>query len=133
MNGEAPPNKAVSTLDTNTRLAYERTYLAHERTQMGWVRTAIALISFGFTIAKFFQYLYEKQSGHAPVLGPKVVGRTMIAAGLVALLVSDLQHRQAIKMLRERCPGLPRSVAGIAAAFIALLGIFALIAAFVRQ
>jgi len=34
MNEE--PTHKQSTLETSTRLAYERTYLAHERTLMGW-------------------------------------------------------------------------------------------------
>ena len=40
--------------DVATDLAYDRTKLAHERTLMAWVRTATSLISFGFTIYKFF-------------------------------------------------------------------------------
>jgi len=71
----------MSPLDTSTRLAYERTYLAHERTLMGWVRTAISLISFGFTIAKLFEYLRKKEGAQAPLLGPRAVGIIMIATG----------------------------------------------------
>ncbi len=41
----------------STELALDRTYLAHDRTLMAWVRTATSLISFGFTIYKFFQYM----------------------------------------------------------------------------
>ena len=56
---------------TSTKLAIERTRLAHERTLMAWVRTATSLISFGFTIYKFFEYLRESQgaptsSAHRP-------------------------------------------------------------------
>jgi putative membrane protein len=40
----------------STELAVDRTWLAHERTLMAWVRTATSMISFGFTIYKFFQY-----------------------------------------------------------------------------
>ena len=119
-------------LDTSTRLAYERTYLAHERTLMGWVRTAIALISFGFTIAKIFEYLREKEGPRATLLGPRVVGIIMIAMGLVALALATMQHRRASKRLHERCPDLPRSLAGVMAAFFALLGILALISVTLR-
>jgi uncharacterized membrane protein YidH (DUF202 family) len=38
------------------RLAVDRTRLAYERTMMAWVRTATSMISFGFTIHKFFQF-----------------------------------------------------------------------------
>src|SRR5262249_44626832 len=60
MNEEPMHKQSMPPLDICTRLAYEGTYLAHERTLMGWVRTAISLISFGFTIAKVFEYLCEK-------------------------------------------------------------------------
>ena len=46
----------MAALDTGTRLALDRTHLAHERTLMAWVRTATSLISFGFTIYKFFSF-----------------------------------------------------------------------------
>ena len=132
MNEESTHKQSVPPLDTSTRLAYERTYLAHERTLMGWVRTAIALISFGFTIAKVFEYLREKDGARATLLGPRAVGTIMIAIGLVALVLATMQHRQASKILRERSPDLPRSLAGVMAAFFALLGILALISVTLR-
>ena len=130
---EEPAQRQSMPLDTSTRLAYERTYLAHERTLMGWVRTAIALISFGFTIAKVFEYLREKEGTRGPLLGPRAIGIIMIAIGLVALALATMQHRRASKVLRERCPGLPPSLAGVMAAFFALLGILALFSAILRQ
>ncbi len=42
-------------MDVSTRLSYERTFLAHERTLMAWVRTSSSLITFGFSIYKFFE------------------------------------------------------------------------------
>src|SRR4051794_10744475 len=44
-------------------LAVDRTWLGYERTLMAWVRTAASLISFGFSIYKFFQF--EKGEGGA--------------------------------------------------------------------
>lgn len=133
MNEAQTGKEAAPVLDTSTRLSYERTYLSHQRTQMSWVRTALALISFGFTIAKFFEYLHEKQGDKAPLLGAKTVGIMMIAGGLVVLVLSDLQHRRAMKAIRARCPGLPPSLAGVTAAFIAFLGILALFGAIFRS
>jgi putative membrane protein len=46
---------------SNTDLAFERTVLAYERTLMAWIRTAISLISFGFTIYKFFQEWHRSE------------------------------------------------------------------------
>ena len=133
MNDESIHENAGARLDTGTRLAYERTYLAHERTQMAWVRTGLALISFGFGIAKFFEYLHEKLGEKAPLMGPRTVGILMITIGLVGLTLAGLQHRRAMKILREQCPDLPISLAGVTAGLLSLIGTLALIGAFLRQ
>jgi hypothetical protein len=72
--------------------------------------------------AKVFEYLREKEGERATLLGPRAVGIIMIATGLVALALATVQHRRASKVLHERCPDLPPSLAGVMAAFFALLG-----------
>jgi uncharacterized membrane protein YidH (DUF202 family) len=42
-------------LDRSTELAFQRTRAAYERTMMSWIRTSTSLITFGFSIYKFFQ------------------------------------------------------------------------------
>ncbi len=125
--------EAKTQLDTSTRLSFDRTFQALERTQMAWVRTGLALITFGFGIAKFFQYLHEQQGQSAPFLGASTVGMMMIAIGLVGLLLANVQHRRALKALREECPGLPLSVAGAMAVLIMVLGILAFVGALLRH
>lgn len=98
----------------NLRLAYERTTLA-------WVRTSLALIGFGFTIDKLFE-VQSRKAGETFV-APHVIGITMIAFGLIALLLFVYELRQFYK----RYPQMPRSIAGFAAALIAILGIMALV------
>lgn len=120
-------------LDTATQLAYERNYLSQERTLMGWIRTSLSLITFGFGIAKFFEYLREQSPGHERLLGPKAVGLLMISIGLVSLALASVQHWHAVKDLRRRCPGIQPSVVGVIAPFIALLGILALFSAIFRS
>jgi len=132
MSGDkAAGTKTGSGLDTGTRLAFKRTYFANERTQMAWIRTSLALISFGFGIAKFFQYLHENQGAEAPPMGPRTVGMLMISIGLVSLVVANIQHRQVVISLSEECPGLPRSTAGATAAVIMVMGVLAFIVALV--
>jgi inner membrane protein YidH len=54
------------TLDTSTKLAYDRTRLAYERTLMAWVRTGVSLISFGFTIYKFLRNSTRRSKSSEP-------------------------------------------------------------------
>ena len=118
-----------------TQLALERTRLAHERTLMAWVRTATSLISFGFTIYKFFQFLREK--GEAPHIehpfGERGFALVMISIGLVSLLLATLQHWQYMKTLRERYHEMTYSLATAIAGLISGLGILALVLVALRQ
>ena len=118
-------------LDTGTTLAVERTRLAYERTLMAWVRTAVSLISFGFTIYKFFQFELEKQQFHG-IIGPRGFGMMMISIGLVALLISAIEHRRNLQSMRVQYGHTPRSTASVVAALVSLMGIVALIVATLR-
>ena len=120
--------------DVSTQLACDRTRLAHDRTLMAWVRTATSLISFGFTIYKFFQYLQERQAvPHEGLLGPRQYGTLMIVIGIIALLFATLQHRRDMKVLRKQHPEVPYSLVTVLAGLISLLGIVALLAVIFRQ
>jgi putative membrane protein len=126
MTNHSSHSDAAPHQDTATRLALERTWLAHERTLMAWVRTALSAISFGFAIAKFFQYLEETPGRRPPVVHPRAVGILMITIGLAALALASVQHVRMVRTLRRECPGLPPSLAGMMAGLLALLGTLAL-------
>jgi len=122
-------------LSTSTNLAIERTRLAHERTLMAWVRTAISLISFGFTIYKFFQYLRDSQSAPATgIIGPREFGGLMIAIGIASLILATIGHRRSMRTLRaDYGPLIPNSLATVAAALIGILGVLLLVAVLFRM
>ena len=117
----------------STRLAVERTRLAYERTLMAWVRTATALISFGFTIYKFFQYLRDEQ---APIsesaIGPRGFALLMIGIGLTALLLATIEHRQYRRHLQAEFGPQPYSLAAVVAALIGVLGVLGLLSVLLR-
>lgn len=102
---------------------------------MAWLRTSLSLISFGFTVAKFFQYLAE-QRGEAVVgifgrtWASDTVGLTMIAIGTFALLFAVVQHRRRVIALRARGLEQQWNLALWVAAPIALLGVFAFVSLF---
>ena len=122
-------------LDAGTRLAVDRTQLAHERTLMAWVRTAASLISFGFTIYKFFEF----ESGRgavAPVtsrvLSPRNFGMIMIATGLAALVLATVDHYRSTRRMRNEYGADARSVALVVAGIVTVLGLLALFATLFR-
>ena len=121
-------------LDTGTQLAFERTRLAAERNMMAWIRTATSLISFGFTVYKFFEFEVGKNAPAATglVLSPRVFGMIMIGTGLVALLLSTIEHRRNLKALSTEPGPVRPSVAGVLAAMIAAMGLAAFVAALLR-
>ena len=115
-------------VDTGTWLAVDRTRLAYERTLMAWIRTAVSMITFGFTIYKFFQLeLRDRPVPSGVVLGPRGFALTLIAIGLVSLLLSTVQHRQSMQALRADYGKIvPGSVAAIVAGLFSILGLMAL-------
>jgi putative membrane protein len=119
-------------LDASTSLALDRSRLASERTLMAWIRTSLSMISFGFTIFKFFQYLSES-GAMSPRHGPLNLGRVMVVLGVLLLVPAILQHWQYLRELRERGHRhFPPSLALITAGVIGLLGIGALLSLFLR-
>jgi putative membrane protein len=120
-------------LPASTKLALDRTRLAYERTLMAWVRTATSLISFGFTIYKFFQFLREGKGPAAEsVIGLRGFATLMIGIGLTALLLATVQHRRDRLALQTEYGALPYSLAQIVAALVGVLGVLGLLSVLLR-
>jgi len=126
------PNASRSTqlAEQRTALALERSFLAFERTLMAWLRTSLSMIGFGFTLAKFFQYLSEQRGG--PVVGSfgrtwksDTVGMTMITIGTVSLVIAVFQHHRRVAALREMGLVPQWNLAYWVAGLVSALGVFA--------
>jgi len=126
-----------SDLPAATKLSVDRTRLAHERTLMAWVRTSTSLISFGFTIYKFFEYLRESQHvvREAGTIGPREFALLMMGIGLAALALATVEHRRELQALRIAYGDVdvPRSLAMVIAGLIAGLGILGMLVVLFRQ
>lgn len=105
-------------------------YLAAERTMLAWIRTGLALMGFGFVVARFGLFLQELQvTEHTPSLQSYGLslwfGTALIAVGVAVNIFAGWQHARLVREL-DRCqsalsrPALP---AVVVAFFLALVGI----------
>ena len=106
-----------------------RIYLAVERTFLAWIRTGIALMGFGFVIARFGIFLHEISSVSATP-APHAhgfsmwVGTGIILSGVVVMAISGLQHFLTIRHLNQGVDitGKPSLSGMILAGSLALIG-----------
>jgi putative membrane protein len=122
-----PNTKLV--LDDSTKLAAERTRLAYERTLMAWLRTGVSMITFGFTIYKFFEEFHQGQQipRTSSLFSARGFGFSMISIGLVMVLLATIQHVMTMRKLRAQFVDVPYSLAAVFAFLVSVLGILALI------
>lgn len=102
---------------------------------LAWVRTSTSLITFGFSIYKFFEFQREAAGvkPHSHLVGPRDFAILTIGLGLTGLLLATLQHRTNIRTLPAR-PGAGRlSLTGVFASLLFLLGLLGMLAAIFRQ
>ena len=86
---------------------------ANERTMLAWVRTGIALMAFGFAIARFALFLRQIASvGRVSIRAPESLGSGWIGAALVALgmlanLSATIRYAQIRRAIERADVGAP--------------------------
>lgn len=111
-------------------LGYQRTRLAADRTLMAWIRTSVSMISFGFTIYKFFMYMRQSNllSGELPMHGPRNLGLALVGMGTFLLAMAIVEYLLYQRWLsQEMNVKFHLSTALLAAVLISLIGVLALI------
>jgi len=105
-------------------------YLAAERTFLAWIRTGLALMGFGFVVARFGLFLQEIHAVVPTVASPRhglsiYFGTALIAAGVLVDLFASFHHVRLIGQLNrgERDYTRPSRSAIALAAFLALVGV----------
>ena len=107
-----------------------RVYFASERTLLAWIRTGLAMMGFGFVVARFGLFLREMATmrdvppqGHSGL--SLSVGTTLVIFGVVVNILAAVKHWRDIRRL-ERGEALqitPWSLGMIVAFLLALLGL----------
>ncbi|QNI34042.1 DUF202 domain-containing protein [Alloacidobacterium dinghuense] len=107
-----------------------REILAAERTFLAWIRTGLALMGFGFVVARFGIFLREVQVARLvpspPAYGESIwFGTALISLGVIVNLLAAWKHIQLAQRLDrgEMVPSRPSKLAVFIALFLALVGI----------
>jgi uncharacterized protein (DUF302 family)/uncharacterized membrane protein YidH (DUF202 family) len=105
-------------------------YLAAERTFLAWIRTGLALMGFGFVVARFGLFLQELQiverTPSMQSFGLSLwFGTALIVAGVFVNLYSGWQHARLVRELHRGQRALSRPSAPLVtvALFLALVGL----------
>jgi putative membrane protein len=128
-----PAPTATELAIQRTDLALMRNRMAADRTLMAWIRTALSMISFGFTIYKFLQYVREGEGSRLPVRGPRNLGLSLILLGTGGLVAACIQYWKSLQSMEAGKPH--RHVWSLTltiASFIALIGLAAFLSILLR-
>ena len=107
-----------------------RLHQANERTMLAWIRTGIALMAFGFAIARFGVFLRQVASVgqvtvHQQAVGSAWVGAALVALGMLANLLATIRYAQIRRAIERGATGAPNAlvvyVFGIVATLVGLV------------
>ena len=86
-----------------------RTVYAAERTLLAWIRTGLAMMGFGFVVARFsllFKELIQaNKPGVAPTPGFSLwIGAILVALGAAVNVMAGIQHAREVQRIHEGIP-----------------------------
>lgn len=106
------------------------TFFAAERTLLAWIRTGLAMMGFGFVVARFGLFLREiaavKQSAPHHNSGLSLgVGVSLVLLGVGVQIFATVKHWRIIRQLKNGkiIQFSPFSLGSLAALLLALLGL----------
>jgi len=108
-----------------------RVRLAGERTLLAWVRTGLAMMGFGFVVARFGLFLRELEAAGTATAHHSTglslwIGIVLVLAGVTTTLLAAVQHGRFLRRLNRGKPYVaPRWSLGIIVALgLAAIGLW---------
>ena len=93
-------------ISTTRSIDDPRVWMAAERTFLAWIRTGIALMGFGFVLARFSLFLRELAEAHKLVLHHTTglshwLGTALLIIGIIVSIGAIVQHVRLINRLNR--------------------------------
>ncbi|HEY2892589.1 MAG TPA: DUF202 domain-containing protein [Pirellulales bacterium] len=127
MQAQAAPEAALT---TGTPPVDPRNYMAAERTLLAWIRTGLAMMGFGFVVARFGLFMRElmlarEVEQHRSYSASMIVGTTLVVFGVLVTFSAAVKHRKTVDRLSrgELLIARPVSLGSVVAVLLGLLGL----------
>jgi putative membrane protein len=116
-------------MDRTPKIDRQREHQANERTFLAWLRTSIALIGFGFAIARFGLFLRQLQSSitgqDAPAdsfLSSQNIGVGLVIIGIILVGLSAWRYNKVLGQIERGDYRPSRLIIWITAGIVAIVG-----------
>jgi putative membrane protein len=111
----------------------QREHQANERTFLAWLRTSIALIGFGFAIARFGLFLQQLQvtltqqpSQPRSVFNSETLGVSLVVVGVVVIAIAAWRYNQVFWQIERSDYRPSRWTVWLMTALVMLIGILSI-------
>jgi putative membrane protein len=111
----------------------QREHQANERTFLAWLRTSIALIGFGFAIARFGLFLHELQSrlgtqnnSTHSFISSQTLGIGLVIVGIIIIVLAVRRYNQVFWQIEQGNYQPNRLMVWLTAAIVILLGLLSI-------
>lgn len=127
MTPPKPPSNIAAKIDR------QREHQANERTFLAWLRTSIALIGFGFAIARFGLFIHQlesalgqEQPSTSPLINSENLGIALVVLGIMAIAIAAWRYNQVFWQIERGNYRPNRLVIWITTVLVMALGILSL-------
>jgi len=111
----------------------QREHQANERTFLAWLRTAIALIGFGFAIARFGLFLRQIEisfTGENTVpdsfINSQNLGISLVILGVIVIALSVWRYNKVLRQIEQANYRPSRLMVWLTAAIVMILGLLSI-------